>query len=49
MSRTFEGYIQHLSDQTGIPYDDVVDIYERLTETRDVILLEELVSYGKRV
>lgn len=37
MSKTFEGYIQRISDQTGVPYDSVVDIYEKLVEAQSEV------------
>ena len=37
MSKTFEGLIQRISDQTGVPYDNVVDIYEKLVEAQSEV------------
>ena len=37
MSKAFEGLIQRISDQTGVPYDNVVDIYEKLVEAQSEV------------
>lgn len=40
MSKAFEGYIQRLSDHTGVPYDDMVDMYEEMLEEHGITLEE---------